>query len=86
MPAKCQLRLQAAQSPSRQNWLKWTPRMITSSSWMPQPDVIITSMTTALIQCMILTGNGCKRRPVRADRADVPVVSVFTCFMNSISP
>ena len=32
MPAKCQLRLQAAQSPRRQKELKWNPRMITSSS------------------------------------------------------
>jgi hypothetical protein len=39
-----------------------------------------------VIPCMILTGNGCKPRPVRADRADVAVVSAFTSFMNSISP
>lgn len=27
-----------------------------------QPDVIMINMTTALTQCMILTGQGCRRR------------------------
>ncbi len=33
---------------------------------MPQPELIITSIATALIQCMIRTGQGCSSLPPAA--------------------
>jgi hypothetical protein len=43
-----------------------------------QPDVIMINMTTALTQCMILSGHGCRRRPICNDYVSTAGVSVFT--------
>jgi hypothetical protein len=52
---------------------------------MPQPDVIMMSMTTALTQCMILRGQGCSRRHERGDEPGSADVGFPSLFMNSIS-
>jgi hypothetical protein len=45
---------------------------------MPQPEPIITIIATALIQCMIRTGQGCSRGP--SDAKDWEIVTVITPF------
>jgi hypothetical protein len=42
------------------------------------------NMTTALAQCMILTGHGCRRRPINTDDVSTAGVSVFTRRIDTI--
>lgn len=52
---------------------------------MPQPEVIVTSMTTAFIQCMILMDQGCSLRPFLVGDTCIIGDSFDTSFIDAIS-